>query len=95
MPVRLERRNPSGEWELIAAGQTDADGRCAQLLPADSALGPGVYRLVFDTEDYQRARNVETLYPLVEIVFTARKGESHFHLPLLLSPCGYTTYRGS
>lgn len=93
--VRLERRHATGDWRLLASGRTDQDGRCAQLLPEDEALSAGVYRLSFDTGGYYSAHNVETLYPTVEVSFRVRDGESQFHLPLLLSPAGYTTYRGS
>jgi 5-hydroxyisourate hydrolase len=58
-------------------------------------LTEGLYRLVFDTATYYGAQNVSGLYPVVEITFEVRKGESQFHVPLLLSPNGYTTYRGS
>jgi 5-hydroxyisourate hydrolase len=95
VPVRLDRRGASGEWGELAVSQTNADGRCAQLLPENVSLEPGVYRLSFDTGAYQLACNTETLYPVVEIVFQVREGESQFHLPLLLSAHGYTTYRGS
>ncbi len=95
VPVRLERREAAGEWRLLAAARTDQDGRCSQLLPEKEALTLGVYRLVFETAAYFAARKVDGLYPLVEITFQVREGEQHFHIPLLLSPNGYTTYRGS
>ncbi len=66
-----------------------------ELLPEKEALTPGVYRLGFETATYFAARKVDGLYPLVEITFQVREGEEHFHIPLLLSPNGYTTYRGS
>jgi 5-hydroxyisourate hydrolase len=93
--VRLERWENSGAWEQLGAAMTDADGRCAQLLPHEDGLRAGRYRLSFETAGYYDARGVAGLYPLVEITFEARDGESHFHIPLLLSPNGYTTYRGS
>jgi 5-hydroxyisourate hydrolase len=95
MPVKLERRGASGAWQVIAQSQTDADGRCAQLLPENMEFGPGVYRMIFDTASYQSAERVETLYPEIKITFQVREGDAHFHLPLLLSPHGYTTYRGT
>lgn len=93
--VWLERRADSGEWNSIAASHTDADGRCPQLLPENITLAPGVYRLNFDTAAYQRTQHSESLYPLIEVIFQVREGETRFHLPVLLSPNGYTTYRGS
>jgi len=95
VPVRLERRDASGTWRLLAAARTDQDGRCAQLWPDKEALIPGLYRLCFETATYFATRKLEGLYPLVEITFHVRDGEQHFHIPLLLSPSGYTTYRGS
>jgi 5-hydroxyisourate hydrolase len=95
VPVRLEGKDTSGNWSLLAASQTDADGRCAQLLSENVELNPGVYRLTFETASYQLAHNIDTLYPVVVVTFQVREGESHFHLPLLLSPHGYTTYRGT
>ncbi len=95
VPVRLERRDASGTWRLLAAARTDQDGRCSQLWPEKEALTPGFYRLGFETATYFVARKLEGLYPLVEITFQVREGEERFHIPLLLSPNGYTTYRGS
>lgn len=95
VPVRLERQDSSGKWSSLGSGQTDQDGRCGQLLPDGTTLVEGVYRLLFDTASYFRACGVDGLYPVVEITFRIRSGESNFHIPLLLSPNGYTTYRGS
>jgi 5-hydroxyisourate hydrolase len=94
VPVRLERQ-ASGKWSLLAAARTDTDGRCGQLLPENEVLSLGLYRLLFDTASYFAALKVDALYPLVEITFQVREGESRFHIPLLLSPNSYTTYRGS
>jgi 5-hydroxyisourate hydrolase len=79
----------------ISAAQTDPDGRCAQLVTDGATLAEGVYRLTFDTASYFAASKQEGLYPAVEITFRVRGGESHYHIPLLLSANGYTTYRGS
>jgi 5-hydroxyisourate hydrolase len=94
VPVRLERQEGSG-WQLLASARTDQDGRCPQLLSKNEALVPGVYRLGFDTAAYFGAHKVNGLYPLVEITFHVHDNEQIFHIPLLLSPNGYTTYRGS
>jgi 5-hydroxyisourate hydrolase len=93
--VRLERREKSGNWQLLGSGRTDQDGRCTQLLPEDNPLSAGIFRLAFDTESYFTATKMTALYPLVEVTFQVRDGEKHFHIPLLLSPNGYTTYRGT
>ena len=93
--VRLERRETTGNWVALGSGRTDADGRCAQLLPSDDALRAGLYRLSFDTGSYHHEQRVQGFYPVVEVTFHVREGETHFHIPVLLSPHGYTTYRGS
>ena len=93
--VRLERREITGDWVALASVRTDADGRCSQVLPTEDALRAGLYRLSFDTASYHHAKKVEGFHPVVEITFQVHEGESQFHIPLLLSPHGYTTYRGS
>jgi len=95
VPVRLERHGAPGEWGLLASARTDHDGRCGNLLPDSVALEAGLYRLSFDTSSYYAAQKIEGLYPVVQIAFTVRDGETHFHIPLLLTQNGYTTYRGS
>jgi 5-hydroxyisourate hydrolase len=95
VPVRLEKQNSTGDWRLLTAARTDDDGRCPQLLPEAEDLSAGSYRLIFDTGSHFAQQKVDGLYPVVEITFQAREGELHFHIPLLLSPNGYSTYRGS
>jgi 5-hydroxyisourate hydrolase len=95
LPVRLERREVSGQWELLGSSHTDHGGRCGQLVPDDKVLSAGLYRLAFDTASYFAAEKIDGLYPLVEVTFQVREGETHLHIPLLLSPNGYTTYRGT
>jgi 5-hydroxyisourate hydrolase len=94
VPIRLERQEASGNWRILNSARTDQDGRCGQLLP-DDQMSPGLYRLSFDTASYFVAQKVSALYPVVEVTFQVRDGESQFHIPLLLSANGYTTYRGS
>ena len=94
VPVRLERVS-GGAGRLLARGATDADGRLRDLLPAGEPVEPGEYRLVFDTGAYFRAQGVEGFYPEVSVLFTVRSAGEHHHVPLLLSPFGYSTYRGS
>ncbi|HEV2149040.1 MAG TPA: hydroxyisourate hydrolase [Longimicrobiaceae bacterium] len=88
--VRLER-GP----EVLAHGATDADGRLRDLLPAGTPLQPGSYRLVFDTGAYFAGHAADAFYPEVSVVFQVRDAGEHYHVPLLLSPFGYSTYRGS
>ena len=92
--VELEQRDSSGSWHAVGSARTDDDGRCAQLLPS-SDLHAGFYRLSFDTGTYFSAHKIAGLYPMVTVTFEVRTGESQFHIPLLLSANGYTTYRGS
>ena len=94
VPVQLERREAPGHWLPLHSARTDHDGRCAQLLPGDE-FPPGVYRLVFDTASYFEGLKIDALYPVVEVTFRVRDGESQFHIPLLLAANGFTTYRGS
>jgi 5-hydroxyisourate hydrolase len=77
-------------WRTLGEGQTDADGRLRTLLPAGEPVAPGIYRLRFETGLYQPG-----FFPYVEIAFTVAEGAGHHHVPLLLSPYGYSTYRGS
>jgi 5-hydroxyisourate hydrolase len=93
--VRLDIEAADGNWKEIGAGLTDTDGRAKDLLPSGFALHGGVYRLVFDTESYFAAQGVEGFYREVAITFTIRDPAQHYHVPLLLSPFGYSTYRGT
>lgn len=89
--VSLDRQTPDG-WSEVGGGATDADGRIAALGP--DRLAPGVYRLVFATGDYFDATRRPAFYPEVQIAFRL-SGTEHYHVPLLLSPFAYSTYRGS
>ena len=91
--VLLEQKNYEA-WKKIAEGTTNTDGRINDLLSEDKIPGAGIYRLVFETASYFKKQNVKTFYPLVTIEFEIT-GSSHYHVPLLLSPYGYSTYKGS
>jgi 5-hydroxyisourate hydrolase len=91
VPVVLEAQSADGAWKRLGFGATNADGRVGSLVAEESALTEGVYRLVFDTRTY----NPDGLYPEVTVTFQVRDAGRHYHIPLLLSPHGYTTYRGS
>ena len=91
----LDRGGESDHWQLVGHGQTDADGRLRTLMPAGAPLTPGPYRLVFDTRTYFELRGIHPFYPSVIILFEVAAGEAHYHVPLLISAFGYTTYRGS
>ena len=88
--VRLDAQ-ATGGWTTIAAAVTDADGRVSRFGP--EALAEGVYRVVFDTAGWFGDR--PTFYPEVVIVFELAEASEHYHIPLLLSPFAYSTYRGS
>jgi len=88
----MQPKNDS--WQTIAQGVTNADGRIGDLLPAEKKLEPGIYKLVFETGNYFAANNVKGFYPEVEIQFTVTD-DTHYHVPLLINPFGYSTYRGS
>ena len=92
--VILETQSPGGGWSEVACGATDADGRLRDW-PAAKSLPTGMYRLIFDTKVYFAVRKIISLYPQIEIVFEVRDAQEHYHIPLLLSPFGYSTYRGS
>jgi 5-hydroxyisourate hydrolase len=90
--VRLERV-VAGRSEPVASAATDADGRVRSLDVGD--LEAGMYRLVFGTAAYFSGIGAETFYPQVAVEFSLADSGQHYHVPLLLSPYGYTTYRGS
>jgi 5-hydroxyisourate hydrolase len=92
VPVVLERAL-GADWQPVGRGTTDADGRVNDLL--ESAPPEGRYRLTFDTGAYLRAAGRAGFYPEVSVTFAVGPGEEHLHVPLLLSPFGYSTYRGS
>ncbi len=97
VPIRLyaEDQTAKGGERLLAEGLTDADGRVREFLAKGSALSPGRYRMHFDTGAYFAKHGQAGFYPYVDVVFTIEPGEAHYHVPLLLSPYGYSTYRGS
>ncbi len=92
LPVILEMELMDGRWAELGRGETDADGRLRTLTPIDETLAAGTYRLIFETRIYL---GEDAFYPEVEVRFTIRNAKRHYHVPLLLSPFGYTTYRGS
>jgi 5-hydroxyisourate hydrolase len=92
--VFLERQTVDG-WEFIGTGVTDNDGRLRDLLSTNEILQAGNYRLTFDTGNYFLNQQTEGFYPQVTVTFTVVSTQEHYHVPLLLSPFGYSTYRGS
>lgn len=92
--VLLEKLDATGGWQTIASGVTNADGRIAELLAPDG-LATGRHRMTFDTGPYFDNEQVEYFYPSVAVEFEITAVDQHYHVPLLLSPFGYSTYRGS
>jgi 5-hydroxyisourate hydrolase len=91
--VTLERADGSA-WAAVGQGRTDADGRLKTLTPPGE-VPTGRYRISFAVEAYFASHKVDGFYPSVSIEFWVRHGAEHFHVPLLLNPFGYSTYRGS
>src|SRR5215831_12229124 len=90
IPVHLELQSFGEEWKEVGNGVTDADGRLPALVPPGANLVAGVYRLIFDVETYNSG-----FYPRIVVEFRVNDPSEHYHVPLLLGPFGYTTYRGS
>lgn len=94
LPITLFAQTTAG-WNEVAAGVTNSDGRIAGLLADDVVLAGGVYRMHFATKAYFNANNETGFYPYVDIVFELDGSATHYHIPLLLTAFGYSTYRGS
>ena len=95
VPVHLERAAADDCWEMIGRAETDRDGRVRHLLPEGATLASGVYRLIFNTAAYFQRSSTPSFYPHVIVVFEIVDAAAHYHVPLLISPFGYSTYRGS
>ena len=93
VPLRCER-DDNGVFVTVAEGITNDDGRVADLLP-EGGLTRGVWRMTFDTARYFASTGVQGFYPVVHVIFEVTAPDQHHHVPLLLSPFGYSTYRGS
>ncbi len=83
------------DWQVLAHGTTNEQGRIAELFPADHAFVAGEYRVVFQTGDYYKRTGQETFFPQIPVIFQVKQTDQHYHIPLLLSPYGFSTYRGS
>jgi 5-hydroxyisourate hydrolase len=93
--VVIEVGKAGDTWAELASGVTDTDGRIRQFTPELMPLEPGVYRVRFLTAAYFKALGVDGFYPEVNVIVQFDDPAQHYHIPLLLSPFGYTTYRGS
>ncbi|WP_040262573.1 hydroxyisourate hydrolase [Pseudomonas massiliensis] len=92
--VTLER-HAGTTWQPLAEGTTNEQGRIAELFPANKAIEPGEYRVVFKTGAYYRNLRQDSFFPEIPVIFQVRQTDQHYHIPLLLSPFGFSTYRGS
>ena len=95
VPVQLDRSDGKGGWKTLKAATTNADGRVEDLMERGSRAEAGVYRLTFGIRAYFAGRGVGTFYPEASIIFEITQPAEHHHVPLLLSPFGYSTYRGT
>ena len=95
VPVTLEFRTRNGTWEILGKSKTDADGRVKNLLPEGHRLKAGTYRLHFAVAAYSRARKRDSFFPEASVIFVVKNTARRYHVPLLLSAYGYSTYRGS
>ena len=95
VPVRLDLHTDGKGWVTLAERVTDGDGRVTDLLAGGARLDAGRYRLTFATGVYFAERETPSFFPEASIVFEIRDPGQHYHVPLLLSPFGYSTYRGS
>lgn len=85
----------NGTWTELSAATTDPQGRVRDLFPPDTALEQGIYKVTFKTGPWFAARNIDTFFPEIPIIFQVDGTLDHYHIPLLLSPFGYSTYRGN
>ncbi|GAB2963163.1 hydroxyisourate hydrolase [Hymenobacter coalescens] len=94
--VRLEKFDSAKKaWATIGEKKTDGAGRIGDFLPAAGKTGnPGIYKLTFLTQPYFEAQKRSSFYPYIDVVFEIKDG-AHYHVPITLSPFGYSTYRGS
>ena len=92
--IVLEQFIDNEKWQVLGSGKTNSDGRLPNLVSSEKLLKTGHYRLIFDTASYFKIQGIKGFYPSVTVTFEL-SDESHYHVPLLLNPYGYSTYRGS
>ena len=92
--VTLEKQDGK-DWTLLNTGSTNQQGRIPALYPADKALEQGTYRVTFQTGEWFKQHKMATFFPEIPVIFMVDGSVAHYHIPLLLSPYGYSTYRGN
>lgn len=92
--ISLSKLTPQGEWELLDEKTTDGNGRVKDFLEQDGSDHAGVYKLTYHVGPYFEKQGQNSFYPFIEVVFQI-SGSSHYHVPITLSPYGYSTYRGN
>lgn len=92
--VMLEQADGK-QWRELAKAKTNGDGRVETLLPKSKPLAAGIYRATFESGAYFAKSKTKTFYPRIIVLFEVVDPKEHYHIPLLLSPFGYSTYRGN
>ena len=92
--ISISKLTPQGEWELLDEKTTDGNGRVKDFLEQDGSDHAGVYKLTYHVGPYFEKQGQNSFYPFIEVVFQI-SGSSHYHVPISLSPYGYSTYRGN
>ncbi|WP_413997924.1 hydroxyisourate hydrolase [Flavobacterium sp. W1B] len=92
--IKLEKQTANGSWEFIAKNETDKNGRVQNFLPYAKTENKGIFKLTYFTEPYFNNLKQDSFYPFIEVVFQI-KDDKHYHVPITLSPYGYSTYRGN
>lgn len=92
--VSLQKLNSDKSWTTLSTFKTDKNGRITDFLPYGKTNNDGTYKLTFQTHPYFEKNKIDSFYPFVEVVFYI-KGNEHFHVPITISPFGYSTYRGN
>ncbi len=89
------QQQSADDWVMLGTGETNADGRVTDFTSSKDPLPGGIYKLTFYLSDYYAQKNQQSFYPFVDVVFEIEADGQHYHVPLLLNPFGYSTYRGS
>lgn len=92
--VILEKKQSDSSWVSIGNFKTDNNGRISNMLPYGKIDNKGIYKLIFKTHPYFEKANISSFYPFIEVVFSIA-GTQHYHVPITVSPFGYSTYRGN